>query len=144
MDYGPGRSYIEMRSAGMAVASLVMGILGIALSCCIYPAFIFGSLAVIFALLSRGGEMKPGGKGKIGLSLGVLALIFGVLFLLYGILTIYVQFGGIEGYMEYLNEVLQQLGSPDASAPYSEPYPNPYSNPYSNPNVDPYSFFEGF
>ena len=71
-------------------------------------------------------------------------ILFGVLFLLYGILTIYVQFGGIEGYMEYLNEVLQQLGSPDASAPYSEPYPNPYSNPYSNPNVDPYSFFEGF
>ena len=135
MDYEPNRSYIEMRSAGMAVASLVMGSIGIVLSCCIYPAFVFGSLSIIFALLSRGGDRKTSGYGRIGLILGAIALVLGVLFLLYGILTIYVQFGGIEGYLEYLDEMLQGLG-------YSESPPSP-SDPYSNPYVDPYSFFEG-
>lgn len=132
MDYEPNRSYIEMRSAGMAVASLVMGIIGIVLSCCIYPAFVFGSLSIIFALLSRGGDRKTSGYGRIGLILGSVALVLGVLFLLYGILTIYVQFGGFEGYLEYLEEMLKGLGYPDAPASSPEPY------------SDPYSFFEGF
>lgn len=140
MDYGPGRLDRKVRSAGMEVASLVMGIVGIALSCCIYPAFIFGSLAVIFALLSRGGERKIGGSGRAGLILGILALACGVLFLLYGIFTIYVQFGGVEGYLEYVEELLQGIGNPDSAAPY----PNPYQNPYQGPYADPYSFFEGF
>lgn len=124
MGYGWNKPYIEMRSAGMAVASLVMGIVGIALSCCIYPAFVFGSLAILFALLSRGGERKTDGYGKAGLVLGALALVCGALFLVYGILSIYSQFGGFEEYLEYLDGLMQGLGD-------------------SNPS-DSYTFFEGF
>ena len=51
----PNTSYIEKRSASMAIASLVLAIAGLVMGCCIYPAIIFGSLAIILALLSRGG-----------------------------------------------------------------------------------------
>ena len=64
MDYGANKSYIEMRSAGMSVASLVMGILGLAMGCCVYPPVIFGSLAILFALLSKGGELHMNSYGK--------------------------------------------------------------------------------
>ena len=67
MDYEPNKSYIEMRSAGMSVASLVLGIIGLSMGCCIYPPIIFGSLAIIFALLSRGGEMHMNSYAKAGL-----------------------------------------------------------------------------
>ena len=78
MDYESNKSYIEMRSAGMSVAAMVMGILGLVMSCCVYPAIIFGSLAIIFALLSRGGEMHTNGYAKAGLVLGIIAIICGI------------------------------------------------------------------
>ena len=44
MDYnGTNTSYIDKRSASMAIASMVIGIAGMVMSCCIYPAIIFGS-----------------------------------------------------------------------------------------------------
>lgn len=118
MDYEPNKSYIEMRSAGMAVASLIMGILGLVMSCCIYPPIIFGSLAIIFALLSRGGEMHMNSYAKAGLILGILAIICGILFLIYSILTLLIQFGGIEGYLQYIEDLMQDMGYPDSSSPY--------------------------
>lgn len=107
-----------MRSAGMAVASLIMGILGLVMSCCIYPPIIFGSLAIIFALLSRGGEMHMNSYAKAGLILGIIAIICGILFLIYSILTLLIQFGGIEGYLQYIEDLMQDMGYPDSSSPY--------------------------
>lgn len=114
----PNPSYIEKRSQSMAIASMAMGIAGLVLGCCIYPAIIFGSLAIIFALLSRGGEMTTNGYGKAGLILGVIAIIFGILFLIYGLFTLYVQFGGIEGYLNYIEEMMEGMGYPSDYNPY--------------------------
>ena len=41
-------------SNGLAVAALICSILSIVSVCCLYGAFVFGGLAIIFALLSRG------------------------------------------------------------------------------------------
>lgn len=118
MDYESNKSYIEMRSAGMSVASLIMGILGLIMSCCIYPAMIFGSLAIIFALLSRGGEMHTNSYAKAGLILGIIAIICGILFFIYSILTLLIQFGGIEGYLQSIEELIQDMEYPNSSNPY--------------------------
>ncbi len=118
MDYEPNKSYIEMRSAGMSVASLIIGILGLVMSCCIYPPIIFGSLAIIFALLSRGGEMHMNSYAKAGLILGIIAIICGILFFIYSVLTLLLQFGGIEGYLQYIEDLMQDMGYPDSSSPY--------------------------
>lgn len=118
MDYESNKSYLEMRSAGMSVASLVLGILGLVMSCCVYPAIIFGSLAIIFALLSRGGEMHTNSYARAGLILGIIAIACGILFLLYSFFTIIAQFGGMEGYLNYIEDTMQELGYPDATSPY--------------------------
>ncbi|EOS23561.1 hypothetical protein C806_03069 [Lachnospiraceae bacterium 3-1] len=118
MDYESNKSYIEMRSAGMSVTSLIMGIFGLIMSCCIYPAMIFGSLAIIFALLSRGGEMHTNSYAKAGLILGIIAIICGILFFIYSILTLLIQFGGIEGYLQSIEELIQDMEYPNSSNPY--------------------------
>jgi hypothetical protein len=118
MDYESNKSYIEMRSAGMSVAAMIMGILGLVMSCCVYPAIVFGSLAIIFALLSRGGEMHTNGYAKAGLILGIIGIVCGILFLTYSFFTLLVQFGGWEGYLNYIEELMQEMGYTDSVSPY--------------------------
>lgn len=114
----PHTSYIEKRSASMAIASMVLAIAGLMMGCCIYPAIIFGSLAIILALLSRGGEMTTSGYAKTGLILGIIAIIFGILFFIYGLFTILVQYGGFEGYMNYIQEIMEDMGYPSSYDSY--------------------------
>lgn len=65
-------------SAGMATASLVMGILAAVMCCCGGVSVIFGCLGVIFALLSRTGP-KMDGKALAGLILSVTGFILTLL-----------------------------------------------------------------
>ena len=62
----------------MALASLVMGILGIITSCCCYGGVIFGSLGILFALLSRT-EDRFEGYAKAGLITSAIAIVLVVL-----------------------------------------------------------------
>lgn len=112
-----GTSYIEKRSPSMAIASMILGIAGLAMCCCIYPAIVFGSLSIIFALLSRGGEMTFSGYGKAGLILGIIAIVLGILLLAYGLFVLFVQFGGPEGYLEYMEDLMREMGYPDSGNP---------------------------
>ena len=58
-NYGPGfnpnNNFYNKRSRNMEVAALVLSIIAIASCSCIYVSIICGSLAMIFALLSKGG-----------------------------------------------------------------------------------------
>lgn len=69
---------VETKKNAMPSVSLVMGILGLLFFCCCYGGFIFGSLAIIFALLSRTGEPMAG-QAKAGLILGIIAIILTIL-----------------------------------------------------------------
>lgn len=109
----PNTSYIEKRSQSMAIASLALAIAGMVLGCCVYPAVIFGSLAIILALLSRGGEMTMSSYAKAGLILGIIAIVFGILFLIYSFIVVCIEFGGLEGYMNYVEDLMEKLGYPD-------------------------------
>ncbi len=64
--------------SNMALASLVMGILGIITSCCCYGGLIFGSLGILFSLLSRT-EDKFEGYAKAGLITSFIAIVLVVL-----------------------------------------------------------------
>lgn len=64
--------------SNMALASLVMGIIGIVTSCCGFGGLIFGSLGILFALLSRT-EDRFEGYAKAGLITSAVALVLVVL-----------------------------------------------------------------
>lgn len=69
---------VKPRSSGMATASLVMGILSIVFTCCCCGGFIFGSLAILFALLSRV-DQRFEGHAKAGLITGCVGIALTVI-----------------------------------------------------------------
>lgn len=70
---------------GMETAALVLGIIGLVTSCCIYLSVPCGALAVILAFLSRGAatDQQPASKNsKIAILLGSLSVILSILILI--------------------------------------------------------------
>ena len=103
---------------GMAIASLVMGVLSIALICCGFSYF-FGALGILFAILSRkNGPMDPQAKVGLGLSIGgtVVGLLM-ILFVLFGS-TEYSDF--MQEYERFYNEYEDDYDS------YDDPYYDDY------------------
>ncbi|WP_349947877.1 hypothetical protein ABFV83_05185 [Lacrimispora sp. BS-2] len=80
----------------MALASLVMGILGIITSCCCYGGLIFGSLGVLFALLSKT-EDRFDGHAKAGLITSSIAFVLVVLVVIIFIAAVAVSDLGLGG-----------------------------------------------
>lgn len=69
---------VKSPQSNMALASLVMGIIGIVTSCCCYGGLIFGSLGVLFALLSKT-EDRFEGYAKAGLITSIIGVVMAVL-----------------------------------------------------------------
>lgn len=70
---GAGQS-LKAPQSTLALVSLVMGILGIVTSCCIYGGILFGSLGIMFALLSKT-EERLEGYAKGGLITSIISLV---------------------------------------------------------------------
>ena len=65
-------------SNGLAVAALICSVLSIVSVCCLYGAFVFGGLAIIFALLSRGARKKTYGAAHTALLIGTAGVLISV------------------------------------------------------------------
>ena len=62
--------------------------------------------------------MHTNSYARAGLVLGIIGIICGFLILMYSFFTLMVQFGGLEGYFNYIEDMMQELGYPDSSSPY--------------------------
>ena len=77
-------------------ASVVLAI-GALVSCtCFYGAYIMGALAILFALLSRGGQMKMSSKARLGLILGIIAIILTTVVTIGSVYIAIQEYGSIE------------------------------------------------
>lgn len=59
----------------LSTLSLVCAIIGIVSTCCLYAAFVFGGLAIVFGLLSRGSAKRTSGQAKAAVRIGILAVV---------------------------------------------------------------------
>lgn len=71
----------QKKQNSMALASLIMGIIGIVTSCCCSGGLIFGSLGIVFALLSKT-EDRFEGNAVAGLITSVIGMVFAVIVLI--------------------------------------------------------------
>lgn len=91
---------LNKRSENMALASLILGIFAIITSGCIYSAIVCGSLGIIFALLSRGGEMTFTSKSSAGLALSAIGLLLTLIIYTVAFIFIINRFGGLDAFMQ--------------------------------------------
>ena len=94
MDYNPGPTQMPPRSKisanGFLVASVICTMLAFITECSFPICMVFASLTILFAVLSKGKQLKMHSFAKmsIGISIFSIALIFTVTFLsFYKILT---------------------------------------------------------
>ena len=75
------------------------------LSCtCFYGSYILGALAIVFALLSRGGQMKMSPRAKLGLILGIFAIILTTVVTIGAVYIALEEYGSFENILrEYCN-----------------------------------------
>ena len=61
----------------MALASMILGILSIVLSCCCFLGMILGSISIFLGALSRG-DGKMNGQATAGLVTGMIGIILSI------------------------------------------------------------------
>lgn len=102
-----GQQGSRRRSARMENASFFLGILAVTTPCLVYTTLICGSLGILFALLSRGGEKTMTPKARTGLILGLVGLGILVCMVVYTIVVANVYYGGLE---EMMRQMYGQMG----------------------------------
>lgn len=102
------------RSVRLEFYSMVFGIISLATFCTIYTPLICGSLAIVFALLSRGGELTFTAKARAGLATGSIALGLVVFFYITLIVYALVFYGSVENMLTQMEDIIrfmyEQLG----------------------------------
>ncbi len=81
-------------------ASLVCGIIALVSCTCFYGSYILGALAILFALLSRGGQMKMSSKAKLGLILGIISIILTTVVTVAAFVWAFNEYGSMEGIIQ--------------------------------------------
>lgn len=92
-------NYFEIFSFGFALASIF---------CCsiIYLAYIFGGLAILFALLSRGAQMKLSRRAKRGLLLGIIGIVLSTVLFIGAFMILLEEYGSLEGILRAGSEMM--------------------------------------
>lgn len=87
-------NYFEWFAFGFAIASLF--------SCTIfYTAYLFAGLAILFALLSRGAQMKLSTKAKWSVIFGIAGIILATVLFVSAFLYLLEEYGSLEGILRY-------------------------------------------
>lgn len=92
----PIRKTNNRRSEGMEVAALVLGIISLSTCSCLYTGIICGALAVMFALLSRGGQMRLSPRAKTALWLGIAGMVVTTALYVFAYIFAINQYGSLE------------------------------------------------
>ncbi len=92
-------NYFELFAFGFAIASLI--------SCTvIYTAYLFGGLAILFALLSRGAQMRFSPKAKRSLILGICGILLATVLFTVSFLYLLQEYGSLEGILRAGSEMM--------------------------------------
>ena len=122
-NYGPGfnpnNNFYNKRSRNMEVAALVLSIIAIASCSCIYVSIICGSLAMIFALLSKGGATSMSSMAMTSFWIAFAAVVITLIIYIGSFAAMLHEYGSIEGILkEYqnltgidYNELLKQMNT---------------------------------
>lgn len=102
--------YHDKRSQSFATAGFVLGLIAALTPYFVFTSLICGPLAIIFGLLSKGGEMTMDTKGKVAVILGIIGLVLTVLIMLVAFRVVILdEFGGFENFFKILSDKTHHL-----------------------------------
>lgn len=129
-------SRADKRSSTMETASVILGTFSLFCCFCLcsFTSFMFlslicSSLAIILALLSRGGEAALGARAKVGLGLGIGALTLMLLLILLCILSFLILlnvYGSVDGIIRALQEMSEMNYNDYYNSLYNDIYNSLY------------------
>ena len=104
---------------GFSLLSLICSILGVVTFCCIYSALVFGALAVLFGLLSRGSAKRPCPQARAGIRLGIIALVLTTALNIYSYVSMIQQYGSIQNALNASYSMLEDMTGMDLEEYYN-------------------------
>ena len=93
----------------MMTASIVLSVIAIATTCCIYASIICGSLSIILALLSRGQQKKLSPQGKMAIMTSTAAIIISVLATVIMFVVTIREYGSVENFLEAYSDIMESM-----------------------------------
>lgn len=106
-----GRMPGDKRSRTMAAAAVILGVIAFSTACCFYIPYICGSLGIIFALLSKGGEMTMSQNAKTALWVSVSAVILTTVLLIVSFAVVILQYGSLDAFWKAYMEMVEAYSS---------------------------------
>lgn len=97
----------DKRSASMMTAATILGVISVTTCTCLYVSVACGGLAILLALLSKGGELTMSKSARLALYLGVAGLVITAITYAVTLYAIIGEYGSLE---EYLRIYLQDYG----------------------------------
>ncbi len=104
----------------LSLASLIFAVLGIVTMCCIYSGIVFGALAVLFGLLSRGQARRASTQGRIGIVFGALAIFASIFLTVYSYVSLIREYGSLENAMNATYTMFEDMLNVNMDELYQE------------------------
>lgn len=102
---------MEKRSQAMTTAAVILSVVAVSTVCCIYVSLICGVLGIMFALLSKGGEMTMSPNAKTALGVSILAIVLTILMLAVSVVIVILQYGSIEEFWKVYIEMVESYSA---------------------------------
>ena len=93
----------------MLTASIVLSVIAIATTCCIYSSIVCGSLSIILALLSRGQQKKLTPQGKLAVMTSIMAIVIAVLATVIMFVMTIREYGSLETFIKAYSDIMESM-----------------------------------
>lgn len=93
----------------MLSAAIVLSVIAIATTCCIYSSIVCGSLGIILALLSRGDKKQLTPQGKLAVTTSTMAIVISAVATIIMFVITIRQYGSLENFMKAYSEIIESM-----------------------------------
>ena len=93
----------------MLTASIVLSVIAIATTCCIYSSIVCGSLSIILALLSRGQQKKLTPQAKLAVMTSIMAILIAVLATVIMFVMTIREYGSLETFIKAYSDIMESM-----------------------------------
>lgn len=98
-------------SSPMASASVTCALIGLLTFFTVYGSLVFGSLAILFSLLSKGNRKTKERSARFSFLAGIIAVCLAAGMILYSVVSVIWQYGSFSNYYyEYVQELEEEYG----------------------------------